>query len=65
MELITSPDDIDRVLEVKKADIVSRTNSKTSLMPTGLVDTLNDEQILDLMMYVLSGSNRDHLAFQQ
>ncbi|MFT5524979.1 MAG: putative heme-binding domain-containing protein [Pirellulaceae bacterium] len=65
VRVVTNPGDITNVTEVKKSDILSRVNSKTSIMPTGLVDTLNEEQILDLMMYVLSGGNPGHIAFQQ
>jgi putative heme-binding domain-containing protein len=65
VRVVTNAGDITKVTEVKKSEIVSREKSKTSLMPTGLVDTLNDEQILDLMMYVLSGGNPGHIAFQQ
>lgn len=39
--------------------------SKTSMMPNGLLNTLNDEEILDLMAYLLSRGNRNHKAFQK
>jgi putative heme-binding domain-containing protein len=38
----------------KKADILERTELKTSLMPPGLVSTLTDEELRDLLAFVRS-----------
>jgi putative heme-binding domain-containing protein len=37
--------------------------SKTSMMPTGLLNTLNEDEILDLMAFLLSRGNRDDPVF--
>jgi hypothetical protein len=37
--------------------------SKTSMMPTGLLNTLNDEELLDLMAYLLSRGDRGNAMF--
>lgn len=38
--------------------------SKLSLMPTGLLDTLKENEILDLMAYLLSRGDRNHAMFK-
>ena len=38
--------------------------SKLSMMPQGLLDTLNDEEVLDLMAYLLSRGDRKHAMFE-
>jgi len=37
--------------------------SKTSMMPTGLLNTLNEEEFLDLMAYLLSRGDRSNSMF--
>ncbi|MGY8768204.1 MAG: c-type cytochrome [Pirellulales bacterium] len=39
--------------------------SKTSMMPEGLLNTLSEEEIKDLMAYLLSRGDRDHKMFNQ
>ncbi|QDV51876.1 c-type cytochrome [Gimesia fumaroli] len=39
--------------------------SKSSMMPTGLVDTLTKEEALDLLAYLRSGGNPDHELFKK
>lgn len=38
--------------------------SKTSMMPKGLLNTLNEDEVLDLMAYLLSRGDRNHPMFQ-
>jgi putative heme-binding domain-containing protein len=49
---------------LKKADIVDRKKSPTSIMPKGLLDKLTREEILDLVAYVIAGGNERHALFQ-
>ena len=35
------------------------------MMPPGLLNTLSEEEILDLMMYLASGGKVGHTAFQK
>ena len=37
---------------VNKADIQSRETTAVSMMPPGLLDTLTDSEVVDLMAYV-------------
>jgi putative heme-binding domain-containing protein len=50
--------------KVAKSAIESRQLSPLSIMPVGLLNSLDKEQILDLLAYVLAGGNADHAAFK-
>ncbi len=54
----------EEVITIRKADIRRRALSKTSNMPTGIVNTLSETQVLDLMAYLISDGNSDHAAFR-
>ena len=49
----------DTTVTIRKSDIRERSLSKTSNMPTGMLNTLEETQILDLLAYLLSDSNSD------
>src|SRR5262249_49492395 len=49
---------------LKKAEILDRKKSPTSIMPKGLLDKLTHEEILDLVAYVSSGGNPKSPLFQ-
>ena len=53
-----------QVQKVAKSAIKSRKASALSLMPAGLLNTLDKEQILDLLAYLLAGGSPDHAAFK-
>ncbi|MGE3804235.1 MAG: HEAT repeat domain-containing protein, partial [Gemmataceae bacterium] len=48
---------------IKKSDIASRTKSPTSIMPKGLLDKLTQEEILDLVAYVLAKGDPKNMLF--
>jgi putative heme-binding domain-containing protein len=50
-------------LKIPKKSIDDRIASPLSIMPNGLLNTLDKEQILDLLAYLLAGGNADHAAF--
>ncbi len=50
--------------KVDRNQIVEMSPSKISMMPTGLLDTLNQQEILDLMAYLLSRGDQRHAMFQ-
>ena len=64
LKLVTNPFAPDQTIEIPKIDIVSREPSTVSAMPAGLINTLNQQEILDLLAYIESGGNPNHLAFQ-
>ncbi len=53
------------MVTVKPGDVDRITPSKVSMMPTGLLDTLTDEEAVDLMAYLLSKGDRTHPAFKK
>jgi len=55
----------DAMTTIKRDDIDFMSPSKTSMMPNGLLNTLHEEEILDLMAYLLSRGNRDDKMFKQ
>ena len=66
-QIIIALDLYDPSLQVKveRKDIALIEPSETSMMPTGLLDTFKEEEILDLLAYLISGGNRDHPAFRR
>lgn len=50
-------------INVATGDIEEVQPSRVSMMPNGLLDTLNEEEILDLLAYLKSGGNPDAAAF--
>ncbi len=48
---------------VATGDIEEVQRSRVSMMPNGLLDTLSEEEILDLLAYLKSGDDRKHPAF--
>lgn len=55
----------ERPKEVAKSEIDQRSVSPVSLMPMGLLNTLNKEDILDLLAYIESGGDPESKAFRQ
>ena len=51
--------------EIRKAEIKSREVSKISPMPPGLLDMLNEEEILDLLAYFEAGGKADAAPFRK
>jgi putative heme-binding domain-containing protein len=49
--------------EIPVDDVAERRESKISLMPQGLLVTLTQEEIMDLLAYVASGADPEHPAF--
>jgi putative membrane-bound dehydrogenase-like protein len=52
-----------KTLEIAKNAIDARQASPLSIMPSGLLNTLDKEQILDLLAYLLANGNPDDKAF--
>jgi putative membrane-bound dehydrogenase-like protein len=51
--------------KIPTKSIVSRRPSPVSIMPAGILNTLDKEQILDLLAYVLAIGNAEDTAFKQ
>ena len=52
-----------KLTEVDRRKIEEMVESKVSMMPKGLLNTLNREEVLDLMAYLLSRGDRNHAMF--
>jgi putative heme-binding domain-containing protein len=50
-------------VNAKKVDTIEK--SKVSMMPEGLFDSLKEDEILDLVAYLLSRGDRNHKMFQK
>ena len=48
---------------IRKRDILRRDLSKVSNMPGGILNTLQESQILDLLAYLVSDGHSNHVAF--
>jgi putative heme-binding domain-containing protein len=55
----------DAKMQVRKADIASRKPSKISPMPEGLVSSMTENQIWDLIAFLQSGGKKNSPAFKQ
>jgi putative heme-binding domain-containing protein len=58
--VVTDPEDATKVVEIQRSTIEEIHQSAASLMPAGLIDQFNEDEVLDLVAYVLSrGLKRD------
>jgi putative heme-binding domain-containing protein len=64
LTLLTDPIHPNRE-KIRKADIVSRRASKISPMPEGLVNSLTEDEIWDLIAYLQSGGKKTYAAFHK
>ena len=64
-QLNTDLTDPNKRLTLDRKNIESLEISKISAMPTGLLNLLSKDEILDLMAYVISSGNRAHSMFQK
>jgi hypothetical protein len=55
----------DEKMRVKAADVKSRKTYPISMMPPGLINSLNPEELKNLLAYLLSGGNPDDPMFRR
>jgi putative heme-binding domain-containing protein len=53
------------LVNVKEKDVESIETSKVSMMPTGLLDTFHEDEVLDLVAYLLSRGDRNNKMFRR
>ena len=63
--IVTDPEDATKFAEVKRSDIEEILPSSESLMPKGLLDQLNESEVLDLLAYTLSRGNKNDGRFKK
>jgi putative heme-binding domain-containing protein len=62
--LMTNMQDPNHLTSVDRKRVESIENSKVSMMPEGLLDTFHEDQIQDLIAYLLSRGDRNHKWFK-
>src|SRR5262249_53627225 len=65
MNINTDMLDPNKLVNVNRNLVESIEPSKISMMPEGLIDTLNREEILDLVGYLYSRGDRNHKMFRK
>ena len=65
LSVMTNPFAPDSLIEIPMADIASREQLPISMMPPGLINTLNPDELSDLVAYLMSGANPDDKAFKK
>lgn len=63
--VVTDPENATKVAVIKKSDIESNEPSKVSLMPKDLLKTLNENEVRDLLAYLLSRGNPNDAMFRK
>ncbi|MBI5767532.1 MAG: c-type cytochrome [Verrucomicrobia bacterium] len=64
LQMLVNPFLPEQLTRVAKADVKSRAPHPVSMMPPGLIDALNPDELKDLLAYVLAGGNRTDAMFQ-
>jgi putative heme-binding domain-containing protein len=65
LTILLDPEDSTKIAEVKKSDIEEVKPSPASLMPEGLLKPLNDDEVLDLLAYLLSRGDPNSPMFRK
>lgn len=63
LQIISNPFMPDEKTKVKSSDVKSRKTYPVSMMPPGLINSLNPEELKNLLAYVLSGGNAQDKMF--
>ncbi|MCK5468408.1 MAG: c-type cytochrome, partial [Cyclobacteriaceae bacterium] len=53
----------DEVREVSKDEVTDKKLSNVSAMPPGLINRLNEDELKDLLAFLVSGGNPDHSIY--
>ncbi len=62
--LLLDPEDATKFIDIARDDVDAMVAAKTSLMPNDLLKSLNDEEVLDLLAYLLSRGNPNDPIFR-
>jgi hypothetical protein len=65
MSVMTNMLDPNGLVSVNAKKVESKEKSKVSMMPTGQLNTFKEDEILDLVAYLLSRGDRSHKMFQK
>jgi putative heme-binding domain-containing protein len=65
ISILTDPEDSTKVVDIDKDNIEDVVASKTSIMPSNLLNQLNEDEVMDLMAYLLSRGDKDNVMFKK
>jgi putative heme-binding domain-containing protein len=65
LTILLDPEDSTKIAEVKKSAVEEVKPSSVSLMPEGLLKQLNDDEVLDLLAYLLSRGDSHNPMFRR
>ena len=65
LTVVTDPEDSSKVVEIKKDNIEAMRVSKLSLMPEKLLNELNENEVLDMLAYMLSRGDPNGPMFKK
>ena len=51
-------------MAINESEIAKKETRKVSMMPPGLINALNQDELLDLVAYLVSGGNAKDKAFK-
>ncbi|MFN9272210.1 MAG: c-type cytochrome [Planctomycetia bacterium] len=63
--IVTDPEDATKFVQVPRTDVEEIVAASESLMPKGLLDQLNESEVLDLIAYTLSRGNNHGPRFKK
>ncbi|MDZ4288592.1 MAG: c-type cytochrome, partial [Prosthecobacter sp.] len=63
--VMTNPFAPSEQLAINEADIKSKQTRKISMMPPSLINTLNQDELLNLLAYLVSGGNAQDKVFKK
>ena len=63
--IVTDPEDATKFVELARGDVDEIVPATESLMPKALLDSLNEEEVLDLLAYTLARGNRNDGRFKK
>lgn len=63
--IMTNPFAPNDHMAINESDIAKKGTRKVSMMPPGLINSLNQDELLDLIAYLTSGGNAKDKAFQK
>ena len=63
LTVITDPENATKIARIAKGDVDQIEASKISLMPKGLLNVLSEDEVLDLLAYMMSRGNPQDRMF--
>ena len=63
--VVVNPEDASKTVKIAKKDIEQQAPSATSLMPKDLLNPLNEQEVLDLLAYLLSRGDPQSAMFRR